>query len=60
MPEERFYPQPRQDAVLTSKGFILQTHLEQQRTLSQPKENRSGEENGNPPGCGNNKLPRID
>ena len=61
MQEEWFDPQPWQDAILTSKGFILQTHLEQQRSLSWPKENRSSEENGNPPGCGNDeKLPRID
>ena len=43
------------------QGFHFWTHLEQQRSLSWPKENRSSEENGNPPGCGNNeKLPRID
>ena len=61
MQEEQLDPQPGQDAVQTSKSFLLWPFLEWQRSFSWPKEDWSREENGNPSRCGNyEKLPRID
>ena len=59
--EEQPYTQPWQDAVQTSKSFLLWPFLEWQRSFSRSRENWSRVENETSSRCGNDeKLPRTD
>ena len=61
MSEKQLNTKPRQDAVPTAQSLILWSHLEWQRTRTWPEEDRSGEEDENPPRCQDNvELPRDD
>ena len=48
MSEKQLDTKPGQDAVQTAQSLILRSHLEWQRTRSQPEEDWSGEEDENP------------